>query len=65
MIRWVNSANAKDKGARENGLVFSVAEMALIPLVAVVRTLVALIRLTLFAAFWMDRFIARSRGSRS
>ena len=62
MIRWVNSASEKGNVESENGLCFCVAEAALIPLVVVVRTLVGLIRLTLFAAIWTDHFIAKSRG---
>ena len=63
--KWEKHQGTRGSEEKESGLCFSVAEAVLIPLAVVVRMQVGLIRRTLYAAFWMDRFIARSRESRN
>jgi hypothetical protein len=52
------------KNKNEEGLVFRAVEIVLMPLAVAVRLQVALIRQTLYAAFVMDRIIAKSKFPR-
>ena len=61
----MSERNTKMKNKEEkNGIVFNIAETVLMPLAWTVRFQVALIRQTLYAAFVMDRIIAKLKFPR-
>ena len=60
-LKWVGCRKTRGVSENDPGLAFLCCEAASIPLVALVKLLVGLIRLMLLAGLWMDHFTARSK----